>query len=195
MRGVARSYLGHGTRHAPRGSDPSAADLWRNVVVPGTPWSSGTTYVAGDIVDDADGIFQYEAAAGHAFISGDSTPNHGIEPGVTAGWQLFWNAQASIFQNGSNATASGTVPNPVPQRYRLSVGPPNFYDEDGSLVYTNHQIEIQGDVTGLVIGDTVFVVLPEYQHDFDVPYHTHDVYGAYVPCRLLKTGEFIWGQV
>ncbi len=187
-----RVYGQHGQRHAPRGSDPSLTDIWRDVVTPGTSWSSGTTYSEGDFVDDADGIFRYQAAASSAIINANSMPNLGIEPGVTPGWQQFWNAYASIFQNGSNVTP-GDIPNPVPMRYRISVGPPNYYDDAGDLVYTHHQIEIQGDITGLTYEDTVFVILPEYQHDFDVPYSGHDEYGSYIACRLLSTGEFVYG--
>ncbi len=146
-----RVYGQHGSRHAPRGSDPSPTDVW--------------IYI-------------------------------GVDPRVP-------------FVNGSNASPTTAIPNPVPMRFRLSVGPPNdceYADWSGSdpktgtrpvatsiVAYTDHQIEIQGDVTDLVIGDTVFVLPLEFQHEFDVPYHTHDTYGAYVPCRLLATGEFIWG--
>jgi hypothetical protein len=162
--------------------------VWRNVVAPGSVWLVGTTYSAGDIVDDDEGVFQYQAASG----SVNGVANLAIEPGVTSGWWSYWNYYASIFQHGSNG---GTTASPVPMRYKLSVGPPNHIDQGAILDYTQHQIEIQGDVTGLIIGDTVFTILPEYQHDHDVPYHTHDIYGAYVPCRLLSTGEFIWGTV
>ncbi len=187
--GGGRIYGQHGTRHAPRGSDPGATDEWRNVLTPGTAWNSGTTYSAGDIVDDSDHIFKYQATGSTI------ATNLAIEPGVTDGWQQFWNEYASIFQNGANADPSDDTPDPVPVRYRISIGPPNYYDEEGDLVYTHHQNEIQADAKDLVIGDTVFTILPEYQHQYDVPYHTHDDFGAYVPCRLLKTGEFIWGRV
>lgn len=178
--GGGRVYGQHGSRHNPRGSDPSACDQFRNVLTPGTAWDSFTTYSAGDIVDDAGGIYKYQAAK----------PNQGIEPGVTTGWQQFWNEYASIFQNGGNA--SGPSDNPVPLRYRISVGPPNYYDDSGDLVVTQHMVEIQGDVEGPATGDTVFTVLPEYLMDYDVPYHTHDSLGGYIPCRLLVSGEFIW---
>ncbi len=187
-----RNYLQHGNRHAPRGSDPNPTDIWRNVEAPGSAWSSGTTYAAGDIVDDAAGIFQYQAMAGSVYVSGTPASNHGIEPGVTAGWRSFWNPYASIFQNGSNAAPTMDIPNPCPAHYRISIGPPNYYDADGALVITEHQVEIQGDLTGLLTGDIVFVLLDEYLMEFDVPYHTHDDSGIYVPCRLLSTGEFIW---
>ena len=187
-----RVYGQHGTRHAPRGSDPGSTDVWRDVVTAGSAWSSGTTYSAGDIVDDPSHVLRYQAAAGSVYVSGSTVTNHGIEPGVTSGWQRFWNEYASIFQDGGNAAPSVAIPNPVPARYRLSVGPPNYYDDAGDLVYTQHQIEIQGDVEGPATGDTVFVILPEYLMEYDVPYHTHDSLGGYIPCRLLVTGEFIW---
>jgi hypothetical protein len=107
------------------------------------------------------------------------------------------------FVNGSNAAPTIDVPNPVPARIRISVGPPNecaYSGWDSStdpvassiLAYSDHQLEIQGDITGLVTGDVVFVIPLEYQFEYDVPYHTHDDSGIYVPCRLLSTGEFIW---
>ncbi len=141
-------------------------------------------------------------------------PRHsprGSDPSPTDVWIYVGVDPRCPFVNGGNASPSVAIPNPVPQRFRISVGPPNdceYDDWSGSdpvsgtrpvatsiNSYTDHQVEIQGDVTGLVIGDTVFVIPLEYQHDYDVPYHTHDKYGAYVPCRLRKTGEFIWGQV
>ncbi len=141
-------------------------------------------------------------------------PRHsprGSDPSPTDVWIYVGVDPRCPFVNGANASPTTAVPNPVPMRFRLSVGPPNDCEYAGWSgsdpvtgtrpvataidAYTDHQIEIQGDVTGLVIGDTVFVIPLEYQHDYDVPYHTHDIYGAYVPCRLLSTGEFIWGQV
>ncbi len=139
-------------------------------------------------------------------------PRHsprGSDPTPTDVWIYVGVDPRVPFVNGANAGASVAIPNPVPMRFRISMGPPNdceYDDWSGSdpvtgtrpvataiLEYTDHQIEIQGDVTDLVIGDTVFVLPLEFQHEFDVPYHTHDTYGAYVPCRLLATGEFIWG--
>jgi hypothetical protein len=149
--GGGRIYGQHGTRHGPRGSDPTIPDGW--------------IYV-------------------------------GVDTRVP-------------FVNGSNRAPTLDIPNPVPLRFRLSVGPPNDCDYIGwegtdpstgdrpvatSInYYTDHQIEIQGDVTGLSPGDIVFNMPLEYQHEFDVPYKTHDDSGIYVPCRLLSTGEFIWG--
>jgi len=100
------------------------------------------------------------------------------------------------FVNGANMTPTLAIPNPVPLRFRLSVGRPNKVEDDSTVsVYTNHQIDIQGDLasSSLSYGDVVFVMPLEYRHDYDVPYQTHDDVGGFVPCRLLAvTGEFIW---
>ncbi len=152
--------------------------------------------------------------SGGGRVYGQHGPRHsprGSDPSPTDVWRYVGETDQPPFVNGGNAAPTTAVPNPVPLRFRISVGPPNDCEYDGwqgtnpvsgdrpvaSSInfYTDHQVEIQGDVSGLVIGDTVFVIPLEYQHDFDVPFHTHDIYGAYVPCRLLKTGEFIWGQV
>ena len=138
-------------------------------------------------------------------------PRHsprGSDPTPTDVWIYVGVDPRVPFVNGANAGASVAIPNPVPMRFRISMGPPNdceYDDWSGSdpvtgtrpvataiLEYTDHQIEIQGDVTDLVIGDTVFVLPLEFQHEFDVPYHTHDDLGGFIPCRLLMTGEFIW---
>lgn len=150
--------------------------------------------------------------SGGGRIYGIHGPRHsprGSDPTPTDVWIYVGVDPRCPFVNGSNAGPTVAIPNPVPMRFRISMGPPNdceYADWSGSdpisgtrpvatsiVAYTDHQIEIQGDVTDLVIGDTVFVLPLEFQHEFDVPYHTHDVYGAYVPCRLLATGEFIWG--
>ncbi len=147
-------------------------------------------------------------------IYGQHGPRHsprGSDPSPTDVWIYVGVDPRCPFVNGANAAPTTAIPNPQPLAFRLSVGPPNdceYADWSGSdpvtgtrpvatsiNAYTDHQIDIHGDVDGLTIGDTVFVLPLEYQHQYDVPYHTHDVYGAYVPCRLLSTGEFIWGQV
>lgn len=151
--GGGRIYGQHGSRHGPRGSDPSVPDGW--------------IYV-------------------------------GDDPRVP-------------FVNGANASPSSSIPSPVPLRFRLAVGPPNDCDYDGwegtdpisgtrptataINYYTDHQIEIQGDVDGSSVlpGDVIFILPLEYTHAYDIPIPTHDDSGSYVPCRLLSTGEFIWG--
>lgn len=129
----------------------------------------------------------------HSPRGSDATP--------TDQWHNIGDTGEPPFVNGSNAAPTGTVPNPVPCRFRLSVGPPNecTYDYTTTpatpltiVTYTYHQLEIQMDVTGVSPGATVFNLPIEYQHEFDVPYHTHDDLGAYVPCRLLATGEFLY---
>lgn len=114
------------------------------------------------------------------------------QPTNTGPWHNIGDAGEPAFVNGSNAAPTIDIPNPVPLRFRLSVGPPNLIDDGDVLIYTKHQIEIQGDVTGLLSGDVVFVLPIEYRHDFDVPYHTHDDNKNYVPCRLFASGEFVW---
>ncbi len=146
-----RVYGVHGTRHAPRGSDPSAVDVWIAV---------------------------------------------GDDPRVP-------------FINGANAAPTAGSPDPAPLMFRLSVGPPNECEYDGwsgtdpvtgdrpvastIVAYTDHQIEIAGDVTGVAFGDIVFVLPMEYRFATDRPVKGHDDDGNYVACRLLSTGEFIWG--
>lgn len=189
-----RIYGQHGTRHAPRGSDPSAADPWRYVVDAGTAWSSDTTYDPGDEVDD--GALRWEAikASGPSALDPYGHSTGSIQPGVDDNWPAYWWCQASVWVNGSNMAPTIDIPAPVPLRYRLSVGAPNYIDTDTGTItfYTDHQIEIQGDVTGLASGDIVFIIPPEYRHDYDVPYQTHDDSKAFVACRLLSTGEFMW---
>jgi hypothetical protein len=115
---------------------------------------------------------------------------------------------ATAFINGFNSAPTAQVPNPTPLQYRLSVGPPNVCDYTGwtgdpatgprpvataIVEYTDHQIEIQGDIDGVVPGDLVFVLPMEYRKETDLPYKGHDNFGNYVACRLLSTGEFYYG--
>lgn len=188
--GGGRIYGQHGSRHAPRGSDPAEADRWRNVLDSGSAsaWSSGTNYSAGDEVTNGDLLWEAIRASG---------PGNGgaVQPGVASSYVAYWWCQGSIFVNGSNMSPTVAIPDPVPMRYRISVGPPNYLEVDGSIsFYTEHQVEIQGDVTGLLPADVVFIIPPEYRHSYDVPIPTHDESGFYVPCRLLASGEFIWGK-
>jgi hypothetical protein len=144
-----RVYGQHGTRHAPRGSDPAQCDIFR-------------------IVGDDEG--------------------------------------ATALINGFTSAPTAQVPNPTPLQYRISIGPPNECTWDWpaldsparpvalSIVqYTDHQIEIQGDLDGVVPGDLVFILPMEYRKETDLPYKCHDNFGNYVPCRLLSTGEFYYG--
>lgn len=185
----------HGQQHAPRGTDPGITDVWINVATGGTPWSSGTHYVSGDSVLHDN--FHYVCFREHG--PGYTPDSHTREPWVDDYWWAYWYTDRPVFLNGSNASPTGSIPNPVPMRYRLSVGPPNYLTDDPVNIavdfYTQHQIDIQGDVTGLSYGETVFVLPLEYTHDSDVPYHAHDDSGSYIACRLLSTGEFVWGTV
>lgn len=142
-------------------------------------------------------------------VHGDVHAPRGSDPTPTDVWIYVGVDPRVPFVNGDNASASGPIPNPVPLRFRLSVGPPNDCDYDGwsgtdpatgdrpvaSSInsYTDKQIEIQGDVTDLSPGDTVFVIPLEYQFEYDIPFHTHDDAGSYVACRLFSTGEFVYG--
>lgn len=146
-----------------------------------------------------------EKPIGHG---GDHRPG-GYDPTPTGPWHYVGSAEtyadgsACPFVTGANATPTVDVPNPVPMRFRLSMGPLNrlTYSKSAGVItgvtgiaeYTEHQVEIQGDVSGVVAGQTVFVLPLEYRHQYDVPYHTHDDVGDYVPCRLLSTGEFKYG--
>lgn len=144
-----RSYLQHGKRQSPRGSDPVSCDVFRQV---------------------------------------------GNDDGATE------------FVNGFNTAPTADVPNPTPLQYRLSVGPPNVCDYTwpaiGSsarpiptaiLQYTDHQLELEGDIDGVVPGDLVFILPMEYRFETDLPFKGHDNAGNYVACRLLSTGEFYYG--
>jgi len=118
----------------------------------------------------------------------------GADPTETGPWHNVGDPDEPTFLSGSNMAATAAIPNPVPLRFRLAVGPQNILADDGTVdEYTEHQIEIQGDVTGLSPGDTVFVLPAAYRHDHDVPVAGHDDAGNYVACRLLSTGEFIYG--
>ncbi len=144
-------------------------------------------------------------------VYGQHGPRHsprGSDPTPTDVWIYVGVDPRVPFVSGSNAPPTVDIPNPVPGRFRISVGPPNdceYAAWSGSdpvsgtrpvattiVAYTDHQVEIQGDLTGLLTGDIVFVLPLEFQHEYDVPYQTHDDNGVFVPCRLLSTGEFIW---
>ncbi len=149
--------------------------------------------------------------SGGGRVYGQHGPRHsprGSDPTPCDIWIYVGVDPRMPFVNGANAAPTLAIPNPVPARIRISVGPPNVCEYSAwsgsdpvtgtrpvatSIVeYTDHQVQIEGDVDDLEIGDIVFVVPMEYRHEFDVPYHSHDSFGAYVPCRLLSTGEFIW---
>ena len=61
------------------------------------------------------------------------------------------------------------------------------------LEYRHHEIVFAGDVDGVVPGDIVFVVPMEYRYETDKHVDAADNFGNYVSCRLLATGEFVYG--
>lgn len=128
-------------------------------------------------------------------LHGDDHGPGGPDPSPTGVWHNIGDPGEPALLAGDNQTASTAIPNPVPMRFRLAVGRQNVLTVDGTAVvtYTRHQVEIQGDVTGLAVGDVVFVLPLAYRHDHDVPVAAHDDDGNYVPCRLYSSGEFIYG--
>jgi hypothetical protein len=93
-------------------------------------------------------------------------------------WHNIGAADEAPFLNGANAAPSAERPNPVPMRYRWTLGA---------------GLELQGDVDNVAPGDIVFVLPAPYRLDHDVPVDAHDDEGNYVACRLLATGEFLYG--
>jgi hypothetical protein len=181
-----RIYGQHGDRHAPRGSDPAYTDIWQFVSSsPATAWASGHAYSRDDMVSH--GNFNWAA----------TQASTNIEPEVTSGWFAYWTFHESLFVNGENQPAFTGVPNPWPMSFRFSVGGPNIVDVDGDIdTYSHHQLDFHGDVRNIDAGEIMFYVPLEFRHQYDVPItNQHDDVGIYVPCRLLSTGEFIYGTV
>lgn len=150
---------------------------------------------------------------------GDRHGPWGSDSSIVGVWITVGDDPRVPFVNGANAAPSAESPDPSPLQFRLSVGPPNEcewtwsdsgetpgptwngHPADGArpvatsiVEYVEHQIEIVGDVTDVNIGDIVFVLPMEYRFSTDKPCKGHDDAGNYVACRLLSTGEFIWGQ-
>ncbi len=128
----------------------------------------------------------------------------GSDPAQTDVWIVVGDDPRVPYINGFPTAPSITSPDPTPLQFRLSVGPPNECEYDGwdavtapvasaIINYTDHQIEILGDIDGVVPGDLVFIIPMEYRRDKDTPYKGHDNFGNYVACRLLSTGEFFYG--
>jgi hypothetical protein len=185
-----RVYGQHGSRHGPRGSDPTNTDVWQFISgTVHTAWSSGTNYASGDLVSH--GHFNWQAIR----ASGPATSV--FEPEVDVGWFSYWSFYESFFINGENQTPFSGVPNPHPMAFRLSVGGPNYVDANGTIEsYSRHQLEFAGDLKNIFAGEIVFYVPLEFRHEYDTPTENqHDDVGLYVPCRLLSTGEFIYGTV
>lgn len=183
MSGNDLPYL-HGHVHHPFASDPSLSAPWRYVIDSATAWNSGTAYDPGDTAGD--GIYQYLCLVANTDIS----------PGVDAHWANYWIIDVPIFQNGwTNASSSGSIPNPVPMGYTMTVGRPNQLDRDtGAIVeYGDHRIEIAGDITGGSTGTTVFTIPPAYRLPYDRPIPGQDDTQAYVASRLFSSGDFVRG--
>jgi hypothetical protein len=123
------------------------------------------------------------------FHGRDHAPG-GADPTPTGRWHNVGDpGEHETFITGANLGGTN-----VPLRLRLAVGPPNVLDQDGSiLAYTKHQLEIQGDVTAVSPGDTVFNLRPEYRFEYDLPVAMHDDAGNYVACRLYTDGDFVYG--
>lgn len=175
----------HGDDHRPGGADPTKTGPWHYVADAGgaDAWSSGTAYAVGDLVEHD--VFRYQCVAA----------NTDVEPGVTSGWPASWFIDVPLFQNGWANIAPGTIPNPVPMGYRLSVGPANVLDPDTGAVgaYTEHQIDIAGDVDGGDTGTAVFTLPPAYRLTYDKPVPGHDTTMTYVASRLYSAGDFVRG--
>lgn len=140
---------------------------------------------------------------------GERHAPRGSDPGRTDGWVVVGEDSRVPYINGFPFAPTAQIPNPTPLQFRLSVGPPNECEYDGwegsdpvsgarpvataIIAYTDHQIEIQGDVDGVSPGDLVFVLPLEYTKETDLPVHAHDSSGNYIACRLLSTGEFYYG--
>jgi len=140
---------------------------------------------------------------------GDRHKPRGSDPAGTDVWIVVGEDPRVPYINGFPSAPTEESPNPTPLQFRLSIGPPNdcMYDgwEGTNPVsgnrpvatsineYTDHQLEIEGDVDGVVPGDVIFILPLEFQFPTDLPYKGHDNDGNYVPCRLLSTGEFIYG--
>lgn len=175
----------HGGDHRPGGPDPTRTGPWHYVIDPGTSpaWSSGTAYAVDDLIEHD--VYRYVAVAAST----------NVEPGVAAAWPDSWAIDVPLFQNGwGNAAPSAGIPNPSPMAFRLSVGPPNPLDDTGAIAaYSEHQIDVAGDVAGGDSGTAVFTLPPAYRLPYDKPVSGHDELMAYVASRLYSSGEFVRG--
>jgi hypothetical protein len=129
------------------------------------------------------------------FHGKDHAPG-GADPTPTGPWHKVGDpGEYEQLLSGRNADPTALIPNPTPLQIRLAVGPPNIMDQDGTTIlrYTKHQLEIECDLTDLNPGDLVTIVRPEYRQPTDKAVPGHDDNGNYVPCRLYKTGEFVYG--
>lgn len=139
----------------------------------------------------------------------------GSDPSLPGVWIVVGEDPRVPYITGFPSAPSDTSPNPTALQFRISLGQPNdcHYAGWGASVshpsnvvtaggdpvatdiveYRDHQLEIEGDVDGVVPGDVVFIIPMEFRFVTDLPYKGHDNDGNYVPCRLLSTGEFVYG--
>lgn len=185
----------HAYDHRPGGFDPTVTGYWHYVSSAAAAWSSSTNYNVGNEVNV--GVFNYIAilANGPGVVDRHNNTIGPYQPGITFGWARYWIISAPIFQNGWGNISPGTIPNPVPMGFRLSVGQLNKLDRNtGAIIwYGDHQVEIAGDVAGGSSGTAVFTLPPAYRLNYDVPFPAHDSSMNYVACRLYATGEFVRG--
>ena len=173
----------HGWDHRPGGLDPTLPGYWHYVASSGSAWSSSTTYNPGDVVSHD--VFLYTCMVS----------NTNREPNVNPIWAHFWMIDVPLFQNSWSNISAGTIPTPVPMRYRLVVGAPNTLDIDsGTIVdYNDHEMELQGDIQGGATGTVVFYLPPAYRKNYDVPIHAHDDSGFYIAGRVYTDGSVVMG--
>lgn len=120
---------------------------------------------------------------------GRSHAPEGEQPIHTGQWHNVGAAGEPPMTAGANA--GGTS---VPMRFRIAVGRPNVLDDSGAIAYyCDKQLDFQGDMTGLLAGDTVFTLPPEFRLDYDLPINGHDDAGNHVPCRLYTNGDYVYG--
>jgi hypothetical protein len=119
----------------------------------------------------------------------------GADPTLVERWHnIGETGEPAFLGTWVNSAPTIDVPNPVPMRFRLNVGMPNLLDQDGNIFeYRDHELVLQGDIEGDADGTPVFVLPPEYRYAHDLPVHSHDSAGLYVPCRLLSDGTYIRG--
>jgi hypothetical protein len=111
------------------------------------------------------------------------------DPTYTGRWHNVGDAGEPTLTAGSNIGGSS-----VPMRFRIATGRPNVLDDSGAIAYyCDKQLDFEGDMTGLLAGDTVFTLPPEFRLDYDVPVNGHDDLGNHVACRLYTDGRYVYG--
>lgn len=169
----------HGWDHRPGGLDPTLPGYWHYVASSGSAWSSSTTYNPGDVVSHD--VFLYTCMVS----------NTNREPNVSPIWAHYWMIDVPLFQN-SWVNVGGSS---VPMRFRITVGPPNTISIDNGAIitYSDHEVELEGDIKGGSDGTTVFWLPPAYRKQYDIPVHAHDDSGLYIAGRLYSAGNLVIG--